>query len=76
VSAKDILTDEKLISAFNILDMDGNGRITKEDLALVFKNSQGIDNEVLEEMVAEADELGNGEIGYNEFKNLMLSIQD
>lgn len=39
VSAKDILTDEKLMSAFNILDRDGDGRITKDDLAIVFKNS-------------------------------------
>lgn len=39
VSTKDILTDDKLLNAFNMLDMDGNGRITKEDLKQVFKNS-------------------------------------
>lgn len=32
VSTKDILTDDKLLNAFNMLDMDGNGRITAEDL--------------------------------------------
>ena len=32
VAANDILTDEKLLSAFNMLDMDGNGKITIDDL--------------------------------------------
>ena len=39
VSNKDILTDDKLLNAFNMLDMDGNGRITKEDLLQVFKGT-------------------------------------
>jgi calcium-dependent protein kinase len=32
VSSKDFLTDDRLLNAFNMLDFDGNGRITKEDL--------------------------------------------
>jgi Ca2+-binding EF-hand superfamily protein len=51
VSTKDILTDDKLLNAFNMLDMDGNGRITKEDLEQVFKNSPNIDDTVLTEMM-------------------------
>jgi Ca2+-binding EF-hand superfamily protein len=40
----------------------------------VFKNNPEIGEEVLEEMIAEADEVGNGEIGLNEFNALMLQI--
>mmetsp|Transcript_15499 Transcript_15499/g.11279 ORF Transcript_15499/g.11279 Transcript_15499/m.11279 type:complete len:107 (+) Transcript_15499:767-1087(+) len=64
VSSKDIMTDDKLRSAFNMLDRDGNGRITKEDLAEVFKGSSEIGQEVLEEMMAEADDEGRGEITF------------
>ena len=60
-----------------MLDMDGNGRITKSDLEAVFKkNSPELgNNEDIEEIMMEADEKGNGEIGFNEFKKLMLMMQ-
>ncbi len=42
-----------------MLDMDGNGRITAEDLKQVFKNSPDINNdEMVNEMIEEADERG------------------
>eukprot|EP00347_Sterkiella_histriomuscorum_P016451 403353126 len=76
VSTKDILTDDKLLNAFNMLDMDGNGRITKEDLQQVFKGSPEINqDQMLDEMIQEADEKGEGEIAFQEFKKLMLLMQ-
>jgi len=48
-----------------MLDMDGNGRITKEDLRQVFKNSPEINQEEMVcEMMEEADEKGSGEIAF------------
>jgi Ca2+-binding EF-hand superfamily protein len=32
VSGKEILTDDRLQAAFNMLDKDGNGKISKNDL--------------------------------------------
>jgi Ca2+-binding EF-hand superfamily protein len=32
VTEKKILTEERLRTAFNMFDKDGNGKITKEDL--------------------------------------------
>lgn len=77
VSTKDILTDDKLLNAFNMLDMDGNGRITKSDLEAVFKKNspEGGNSEDVDEIMFEADEKGTGEIGFNEFKKLMLMMQ-
>ena len=76
VSTKDILTDDKLLNAFNMLDMDGNGRITKSDLEAVFKKNTSADaNEAFDEIIFEADENGTGEIAFNDFKKLMLMMQ-
>eukprot|EP00350_Pseudokeronopsis_sp_OXSARD2_P007271 CAMPEP_0170554530 /NCGR_PEP_ID=MMETSP0211-20121228/12384_1 /TAXON_ID=311385 /ORGANISM="Pseudokeronopsis sp., Strain OXSARD2" /LENGTH=76 /DNA_ID=CAMNT_0010863657 /DNA_START=1452 /DNA_END=1679 /DNA_ORIENTATION=+ len=58
-----------------MLDRDGNGRITKDDLAEVFKNSPEIGSDVLDEMIAEADELNKGDIAFKEFKKMMIQIQ-
>ena len=74
-SAKEFLNNEKILAAFAMLDKDGNGRITVDDLEKVFKGSPEINDEILREMIEEGDENGTGEIGYNEFKKLMLSIQ-
>ena len=59
-----------------MLDMDGNGRITKSDLEAVFKKNSSTDtNEALEEIIQEADVNGTGEIAFNDFKKLMLMMQ-
>lgn len=58
-----------------MFDKDANGRITKSDLAEVFKNSPDINDEALDQIIAEADETNTGEIGFNEFKTMMLCIQ-
>lgn len=58
------MTDDKLLAAFNMLDMDGNGRITKSDLEKVFKNSADMNNEILDEMMMEADINCANEITY------------
>ena len=76
VSTKDILTDEKLLAAFNMLDADGNGRITKGDLQQVFRNGPDLaQEEMLSDMIEEAAERGEGEIAFQEFKALMLAMQ-
>lgn len=54
-----------------MLDLDGNGRITKSDLCKVFKDSPNINEDDLSEIISEADQQGNGEISFNEFKVLM-----
>lgn len=56
MSAKDILTHDKILLAFNMLDLDGNGRITKSDLCKVFKDSPNINEDDLSEIISEADQ--------------------
>ncbi|VFQ65303.1 unnamed protein product [Cuscuta campestris] len=60
--------------AFNLFDKDGDGCITLEELAAVIRSSpdhQNPSEEVLQEMINEADADGNGTIEFPEFLNLM-----
>jgi len=68
--AKSLLSDNNLISAFTMFDADGNERITLNDLQSVFKNKE----ENVEQMFAEADEQGLGEIPFSQFKQMMLGL--
>ncbi|KAJ6434269.1 hypothetical protein OIU84_017883 [Salix udensis] len=58
--------------AFCLFDKDGDGRITLEELATVFKSlDRGATEEELRIMIGEVDADGNGTIEFGEFWNLM-----
>ncbi|KAB5529429.1 hypothetical protein DKX38_019510 [Salix brachista] len=58
--------------AFCLFDKDGDGRITFEELATVFKSlDHGATEEELRIMIREVDADGNGTIEFGEFWNLM-----
>jgi len=69
-------------AAFRTFDLDGNGRITKEELLEVFTRGEdqvenleemlGMHREEIEQIVQDADVDGDGEIDFEEFV-LMLS---
>lgn len=73
--------------AFNIFDVDGNGQITKEELALVLTgevtlgpdvqislhDAIGIEMAEIERIVAEVDQDGDGEINFQEFMDMMCN---
>lgn len=62
------LTDDRLVEAFNRLDVDGSGHITVENL----KDMTGTDSHIdVEEFVRQADIDGNGSIDLGEFLQLM-----
>lgn len=71
------MKEEKLLHAFKMLDLDGNGRISKEELREVLgKEMKAEDNseEYWERMVNEVDKNGDGEIDYSEFIDMMNTI--
>ena len=61
-----------LLECFNNYDYDGNGELCKKELKLLMAHlGQDPSSEELDAMIAEIDKDGNGEINFDEFKEMM-----
>ncbi|EGR31676.1 protein kinase domain protein [Ichthyophthirius multifiliis] len=71
------MKEDKLHQAFKMLDQDGNGKISKNELKNVLGNDQQLskyDDQYWDDMIKEVDKNGDGEIDYNEFIDMMNII--
>ena len=59
------LREENLLSAFQMLDFDGSGKISKSEIKKALNVE--IDNETLDKIIQDFDLNGDGEIDYKEF---------
>merc|ERR1711959_468946 len=64
-------------AAFRVFDLDGNGKITRDELAKViadsatFEEALGMQREEIDRIIMEADADGDGEIDFEEFVAVM-----
>lgn len=73
MNEKDLINQKKLKAAFRLIDKDGSGAISPEEL----KRALGIDetqNDHLERLINEIDENGDGEIQFEEFCKMMQAL--
>ena len=63
------LTNLKL--AFNLMDADGNGSISRQELRNVFETSEKKDEQLWIQIFDEVDVNGDGAITFDEFKQTM-----
>lgn len=71
------LRENYLNTAFKMLDADGSGKISSEELLKLLAGEEFLDvysQAQLDRAIAEVDENGDGEIDFNEFKQMMQSI--
>ena len=70
IESQGLVTMDNLADAFNRIDTDGKGFISKEDL----KKLLGTDynEKLVEKMIKEADKKRNGQVRYDEFLRLMF----
>ena len=74
----ELLTNEKLQAAFNLFDIDQNGRITLEEIkSLLGGNDSHVinySNDIWKEMIDQGDDNNDGEITFDEFKVMMKKM--
>ena len=67
-------TEEEIRNAFRVFDKDGNGYISPAELRQVMLNlGERLSDEVIDEMVQDADIDGDGQVNYEEFVTMMMS---
>ena len=65
-----LVQEDELADAFDRLDSDDSGAITKDNLRQLLGNQ--FSASLVEEMIADADFKQNGTVDYEEFKKMML----
>lgn len=71
---KDTDTEEEIREAFKVFDKDGNGFISAVELRHIMTNlGEKLTDEEVDEMLAEADPDGDGQINYGEFVKVMMA---
>ena len=69
----DYLKEERLLDIFKMLDKDGSGKISKDDIKKIL-NNEDIDEEELKQFIVKFDLNGDGEIDYYEFIDGMNGV--
>jgi calmodulin len=64
-------TSKEIEEAFRSMDVDGNGFISASDLRIFYRAlGEELDDEELDDMIAELDLDGDGQVGLEEFGKL------
>ncbi|EKX40626.1 hypothetical protein GUITHDRAFT_113414 [Guillardia theta CCMP2712] len=70
------LLDSDIRNIFQQFDRDGNGYLGAADLAKVYKAiGENLDDDLIDELIREADKDGDGQIAYPEFYALIKVLE-
>lgn len=72
LNEKNLLSNNKLQTAFKMFDKDGGGTISIDEIKEVLSFGQKLDEDVVQQIIKQVDENGDGEISYDEFAQMML----
>lgn len=71
---KDIDSEEDVIAAFKVFDMENKGYITQHELRHVMTNlGEKLSDQEISDMMREADADGDGKINYEDFVKIMMT---
>jgi len=74
IDKKNLLSRERLISAFTMFDRDGSGAISAEEVKEVLGVGTNIPDELWKGVIKEVDQNGDGEISLEEFITMMQKL--
>jgi len=72
MNEKNLLSNNKLQTAFKMFDKDGGGSISVEEIKQVLSFGKSLDENVVQEIIKQVDGNGDGEISFEEFAEMML----
>jgi calcium-dependent protein kinase len=67
LNEKNLLSNNKLQTAFKMFDKDGGGTISIEEIKEVLSFGQNLDEKLIQQIINQVDANGDGEISYEEF---------
>jgi len=73
MNKQSLLSVQRLEAAFKILDNDGTGYVTKENIKTVFPSGKQLDG-MWKDLMKEMDSSPNGKISWSQFKEFMLKF--
>lgn len=69
-----LLSDEKMRQAFDLFDRDKGGTISSNEIKDVLGIGKQFDDKIWDEIIGEVDINGDGEISFEEFKQMMEKL--
>ena len=70
-SKRQLASEKNLQMAFNMIDLDKDGQISKEEIMSMFQTSEKKDDALWKEIFEEVDKNRDGQISYDEFVGTM-----
>ena len=74
MNEKNLLTDEKLQSAFKMFDKDGSGFISAEEIKEILGFGKTLGEEGVNDIIKQVDANGDGQISFEEFAAMMRKL--
>jgi len=71
MNEKNLLSNNKLQTAFKMFDKDGGGSISTDEIKQVLSFGQSLDEKVVNDIIKQVDANGDGEISFEEFAEMM-----
>lgn len=68
------MSEKKLRAAFNAFDIDKSGKIDVGELKQVLAFDKKVSANALQELIAQVDKDGDGEVSFDEFKDMMQTL--
>ena len=71
MNEKNLISNNKLQTAFKMFDKDGGGSISTDEIKQVLSFGQNLDEKVVNQIIEQVDANGDGEVSFEEFAEMM-----
>jgi len=76
IKQTELLNEPNMRAAFQLFDRDGGGTIDAAEIAAILGHNTKKENHVWKEVISEVDLNGDGQIDFEEFKQMLIKLAD